>query len=133
MRAPLEEYKAVEAAVMKRMAAVANGNSTEAKAAFSEEAVYFGYPNGQFDHEPIQSFFDNVDRVGSNPKFTFRVDVIALEETIAVARILEENWGGTSDFTDVLLMMKQGEEWKCVVQVYNQSSKTLSKSCTCDS
>jgi len=53
------------------------------------------------------------------------VDVIALEETVAVVRVLEENWGGNADFTDYLLMMKLNGEWKCVVQVYNQSSDTL--------
>jgi len=51
--------------------------------------------------------------------------VIALEETVAVVRVLEENWGGNADFTDYLLMMKLNGEWKCVVQVYNQSSNTL--------
>ena len=127
MRAPLKEYQAVEAAVLKRMKGVAEGDSSYARDAFSDEAVVFGYPGNQLDHGPIQAFFDNVDRVGSHPDFAFRVDIISLEETVAVVRLLEENWGGNADFTDYLLMMKLHGEWKCVVQTYNQNSNTIQK------
>lgn len=125
MRASLKEYQAVEAAALKRLNGVTKGESTIARDAFSEEAMVYGCSSSQFACGPIQNFFNDVDRVGSHPKFTARVDVIALEETVAVVRVLEENWGGNADFTDYLLMMKLNGEWKCVVQVYNQSSNTL--------
>jgi len=125
MRAPLKEYQTVEAAALRRLKGVAEGKSAIAKDAFSEEAMVYGCSGSQFAHGPIQNFFDDVDRVGSHPKFEGRVDVIALEETMAVVRVLEENWGGNADFTDYLLMMKLDGVWKCVVQVYNQSSNTL--------
>ena len=85
----------------------------------------YGCSGSQFACGPIQNFFHDVDRVGSHPDFIGRVDVIALEETVAVVRVLEENWGGNADFTDYLLMMKLTGEWRCVVQVYNQNSNTL--------
>ena len=126
MRASLKEYQAVEAAALKRLNGVAEGDSAIARDAFREEAMVYGCSGSQFSCGPIQNFFNDVDRVGSHPKFEARVDVIALEETMAVVRVLEENWGGNADFTDYLLMMKLNGEWKCVVQVYNQSSNTLS-------
>lgn len=125
MRAPLEEYQAVEAAALKRLRGVREGKSALAREAFAEEAVVAGCTGGRLGFGPIQTFFDNVDHVGSHPKFEARVDVTALEETVAVVRVLEENWGGNADFTDFLLMMKVNGEWKCVVQVYNQSSSTI--------
>ncbi|MCI8304085.1 MAG: nuclear transport factor 2 family protein [Lawsonibacter sp.] len=125
MRASLKEYQAVELAALKRLKGVMNGDSTIAKDAFSEEAMVYGCSGAQFTCGPIQNFFNDVDRVGSHPRFEARVDVITLEETMAVVRVLEEKWGGNADFTDYLLMMKLNGEWKCVVQVYNQSSNTL--------
>ena len=125
MRASLKEYQAVEAAALKRLEGVTEGESAIARDAFSEEAMVYGCSGSQFACGPIQNFFHDVDRVGSHPDFIGRVDVIALAETVAVVRVLEENWGGNADFTDYLLMMKLNGEWRCVVQVYNQSSNTL--------
>ena len=69
----------------------------------------------------------NVDTVGAGDKFKTRIDVLELEETLAVVRVLEEGWGGTIDFTDVLLLLKIDGEWKCVAKAYNQNSNTISK------
>lgn len=55
------------------------------------------------------------------------VDVILVEESLAVVRVLEEGWGGRIDFTDVLLMLKMNGEWKCVAKAYNQNSNTIQK------
>ena len=46
---------------------------------------------------------------------------------MAVVRVQEEGWGGTIDFTDVLLLLKIDGEWKCVAKAYNQNSNTISK------
>ena len=48
-------------------------------------------------------------------------------EAAAVVRVLEEKWGGRIDFTDYLLLMKIGGEWKCVAKAYNQNSDTIKK------
>lgn len=47
MRANIEEYKAVEEAAMKFVRSVAEGNSSYAKELFINEAVLFGYLNGE--------------------------------------------------------------------------------------
>ena len=59
--------------------------------------------------------------------FKARVDVLLLEETLAVVRVLEEGWGGRIDFTDVLLLLKMDGQWKCVAKAYNQNSDTVQK------
>ena len=68
-----------------------------------------------------KQFYHNVDTVGAG------VDVVSIEETVAVVRVLEEKWGGRIDFTDYLLLMKIGGEWKCVAKAYNQNSDTIKK------
>lgn len=127
MRANIKEYEAVEAAAMKFVKSVAEGNSTYAKELFYDEAVLFGYLDGKLEHGSIQAFYDNVDSVGAGNDFQARIDVVAVEETLAVVRVLEEKWGGRIDFTDYLLLLKIDSEWKCVAKAYNQNSDTIKK------
>lgn len=127
MRANIKEYRAVEEAAMKFVQSVAEGNSSHAKELFIDEAVLFGYLDGKLEHGGIQQFYDNVDTVGADQGFKARVDVIDVEETLAVVRVLEENWGGRIDFTDYLLLMKMDGQWRCVAKAYNQNSNTIRK------
>jgi len=127
MRSKIEEYEAVQQAAMKFVKSVAEGNSAYAKELFVDEAVLFGYLDGVLEHGSIEQFYHNVDTVGAGENFKARVDVLALEETVAVVRVLEEKWGGRIDFSDYLLMLKIDGEWKCVAKAYNQNSDTIKK------
>lgn len=125
MRASIAEYKAVEAAAMKFVKSVADGKSLYAKELFIDEAVLFGFLDGKLEHGSIEQFYHNVDTVGAGENFDARIDIVALEETVAVVRVLEEKWGGRIDFTDYLLLLKINGEWKCVAKAYNQNSDTI--------
>lgn len=127
MRASIEEYKAVEEAAMKFVKSVAEGDSRHARELFVDEAVLFGYLDGKLEHGSIEQFYRNVDSVGAGKEFKARIDVVAVEETLAVVRVLEEQWGGRIDFTDYLLLLKIGGAWKCVAKAYNQNSETVRK------
>ncbi len=127
MRDNISEYEAVQEAAMKFVKSVAEGNSKYAKELFIDEAVLFGYLDGKLEHGSIQQFYHNVDTVGAGENFKARVDVVDLEETLAVVRVLEEGWGGRIDFTDYLLMMKMDGQWRCVAKAYNQNSATVKK------
>lgn len=127
MRASIEEYKAVEEAAMKFVKSVAEGDSRYAKELFTDEAVLFGYLDGKLEHGSIQQFYKNVDTVSAGKDFKVRIDIVDIEETLAVVRVLEEKWGGRIDFTDYLLLMKMDGEWKCVAKAYNQNSTTINK------
>ena len=127
MRAEIAEYKAVEQAAEKFVKSVAEGNSKYARELFTDEAVLFGYLDGKLEHGSIEQFYRNVDTVSGGENFKARIDVLALEETLAVVRVLEEGWGGRIDFTDILLILKMDGEWKCVAKAYNQNSDTILK------
>lgn len=127
MRADIAEYKAVENAAMKFVKSVAEGNSSYAKDLFVDEAVLFGYLDGKLEHGSIEQFYHNVDTVSAGSDFKARIDIISVEETVAVVRVLEEKWGGRIDFTDYLLLLKINNEWKCVAKAYNQNSDTIQK------
>lgn len=127
MRANIEEYKAVENAAMKFVKSVAEGNSSYAKDLFVDEAVLFGYLDGKLEHGSIEQFYHNVDTVSAGNNFKARIDIVSVEETVAVVRVLEEKWGDRFDFTDYLLLLKINNEWKCVAKAYNQNSDTIQK------
>ena len=127
MRASIEEYRAVEEAAAKFVRSVAEGDSRYARELFIDEAVLFGYLDGKLEHGSIEQFYRNVDSVGGDAGFRARVDVVDIEETVAVVRVLEEQWGGHIDFTDYLLMMKMDGRWRCVAKAYNQNSNTIQK------
>lgn len=127
MRDKIAEYDAIQEAAMKFVRSVAEGNSKYAKELFTEEAVLFGFLDGKLEHGSIEQFYHNVDTVPGGESFKARVDVILVEETLAVVRVLEEAWGGRIDFTDILLMLKLDGKWKCVAKAYNQNSDTIQK------
>lgn len=127
MRDSIKEYAAVEEAAMKFVKSVAEGDSSHAKQLFTDDAVLFGMLDGVLEHGSIEQFYRNVDSVGAGDNFKARIDVLAVEETVAVVRVLEEGWGGRIDFTDFLLLLKLDGEWKCVAKAYNQNSDTIKK------
>ena len=55
------------------------------------------------------------------------MDVLLVEESLAVVRVLEKGWGNRIDFTDILLLLKMDGEWKCVAKAYHQNSDTIQK------
>ena len=122
MRSEIKEYAAIEEAAMKFIKSVAEGNSEYARTLFTEDAVLFGILDGILEHGSIDQFYHNVDTVDAGENFKARIDVLAVEETVAVVRVLEEGWGGRIDFTDFLLLLKLNGEWKCVAKAYNQNS-----------
>ncbi|MDE6610906.1 MAG: nuclear transport factor 2 family protein [Muribaculaceae bacterium] len=125
MRDKIKEYEAVAQASEKFVKSVAEGNSEYARELFTPDAVLFGMLDGVLEHGSIDQFYHNVDTVGAGDDFKARIDVLAVEETVAVVRVLEEKWGGRIDFTDFLLMLKLNGEWKCVAKAYNQNSDTV--------
>ena len=125
MRSSIEEYKAVEEAAMKFTRSVAEGNSKHARELFSDDAVLFGFLDGKLEHGSIEQFYRNVDTVPGGDSFRSRIDVVDIEENLAVVRVLEEGWGGRIDFTDYLLLLKMDGQWRCVAKAYNQNSNTI--------
>lgn len=125
MRASIGEYRAVEEAAMKFVKSVAEGDSRYAKELFVDDSVLFGYLDGKPEHGSIEQFYKNVDTVDAGKDFRARIDIVDIEETLAVVRVLEEKWGGRIDFTDYLLLMKIDGKWKCVAKAYNQNSNTI--------
>lgn len=126
MRDDIKEFNTVENIAWKFVEAVKNGNSEIVRPYFYEKASFFGQLNAnEYQSGSIQLFYDTIDKMGAvDDSYTARVDVIALEKTIATVRVLEDNWHGYK-FTDFLIMNKINGDWKIVAKVYDTLSESL--------
>ncbi len=121
MRADMKEYAEVENVARKFAEAVREGKGAICRPYFLDSAKVFGYLDGKYQECGADEFAKLLDEMGSDPAHTARVDVLDVEETVAVARVIEDNWFG-HDFTDYLNMLKTPDGWKIVAKVYNQNS-----------
>lgn len=120
MRSELEEYKAVEAVIKQFVEGVKNGSSEIMKPCFHEEAVLFGKMNSQIIQTgPITSAYPGIDASGKcGNDYEARIDIIALEETVAVVRLIEDNWNGCK-LTNFFTLWKNNNEWKVIAVAYD--------------
>lgn len=124
MREDIKEFNEIENISQKFIEAVKNGNSEIVKPYFYEKAVFFGQLNEEvYQSGAIQEFYNTIDKMGAaGDNYIARIDILALEKTIAVVRIIEDNWHGYK-FTDILNLNKINGKWKIVAKVYDTLSK----------
>lgn len=125
MRAAKQDYDAVEAVVQKFVDAIHASDSRIVAPYFVPTAHLYGNAGGNVEQEPIQTLLDNIDACGPlGAQTEFRADILALEETVAVVCLLEENMGPAC-FTNYFTLMKLDGAWKILIHAYNQNSDTL--------
>nr|WP_316620203.1 nuclear transport factor 2 family protein [uncultured Ruminococcus sp.] len=113
------DYEAVLATITKYTDACKEGKSEIMKPAFTENALMYGYLNGEYYHGSIEALYGAVDAFGAAPETTARVDVLSIEGTAAVARVTLEDWHGLA-FTDFHSLVKEEGEWKILAKVFHQ-------------
>ena len=123
MRENFSEYTKVEKIAKKFIEAVKNGNSKIVEPYFHKDAVIFGQLNKDITQEgTIQMFYEGIDKAGAcGNDYVGRIDIMAIEKTIAIVRIIEDNWHGYN-FTDFLTLAKLNGEWKIVAKAYDTLS-----------
>ena len=105
--------------------AVKSGKSEIVKPYFYEKACFFGQLNEEtYQSGPIEEFYKTIDTFGAcRDDYISRIDILMLEKTIAVVRVIEDNRHGYK-FTDILNLNKINGEWKIVAKVYDTLSKS---------
>ena len=115
----VSDYEAVLETVGKYTEACNAGKSDIMKPAFTDNALMYGYLNGEYYHGSIEALYGAVDAFGPAPETLARVDVLNIEGTAAVARVTLENWHGLS-FTDFHSLIKENGQWKILAKVFHQ-------------
>lgn len=115
----VSDYEAVLNTVNKYVEGCKAGKSDLMKSAFTENALMYGYLNGQLFDGSIEALYGAVDQFGPAPDAVTRVDVLSIEGTAATVRVVLENWHGIA-FTDFHNLLKVDGEWKIVAKVFHQ-------------
>lgn len=115
----VSDYEAVINVVSKYTEGCKEGKSEIMKPAFTENALMYGYLNGQLYHGSIEALYGAVDQFGPAPESKTRIDVLSIEGTAATVRVILEDWHGIA-FTDFHNLLKMDGEWKIVAKVFHQ-------------
>lgn len=115
----VSDYEEVLAAVAKYTEACKEGKSDIMKPAFTENALMYGYLNGEYYHGSIEALYGAVDAFGPAPETKARVDVLSIEGTAAAVRVTLEDWHGLA-FTDFHTLIKEDGQWKILAKVFHQ-------------
>ena len=120
MRADISEYKKVEEVARKYIEGVRTGKCEILKGIFHEQACMFGRLDKDTTQEgSIKNLYEGVDKVGPcKDDYVARVDILSLEKSVAIVKVIEDNWGGYK-FTDYLTLWKKDNEWKIVAKAYD--------------
>ena len=95
------------------------GDSKQMRKAFDQNAVMYGYLNGQLFNGSIEALYGAVDTMGGDANTKVRVDVLSVEGTVASVRVTLEDWHGLA-FTDYHTLLKIDGEWKIAAKVFHQ-------------
>jgi hypothetical protein len=124
MRGDISEYQKVEEVARKFIEGVRTGKSEILKGIFHEQACMFGRLSKDVTQEgTINNLYEGVDKVGPcKDDYVARVDILSLEKSVAIVKVIEDNWHGYK-FTDYLTLWKKDNEWKIVAKVYDTLSE----------
>ena len=117
---PTSEYNAVIATANQYVEGLRVGSAEGVAQAFHEDAVMYGFTNGELLGGPIKNLFDFVQKNGSAPEITTRLDILAITPTTAVVRVDMEKDAIGADYNDYLTLIKIDGTWKVIAKVYHQ-------------
>jgi len=117
---PTQEYDDVVAAVAQYVDGLRVGNADDVARAFHQDAVMYGFTNGELLGGPISNLYDFVSSNGDAPAIKTRLDVIGITPTTAVVRVDMESDAIGADYTDFHTLLKQDGTWKVIAKVYHQ-------------
>ncbi|AZF06393.1 nuclear transport factor 2 family protein [Pseudomonas sp. R5-89-07] len=117
---PTREYNAVIAIATQYVEGLRVGSAGNVAQAFHQDAVMYGFTNGELLGGPIKNLFDFVEKNGEAPEITTRLDVLAITPTTAVVRVDMEKDAIGADYNDYLTLIKIDGGWKIIAKVYHQ-------------
>ena len=97
---PTKDYEDVVATVSKYVEGLRVGSVTGISQAFHNDAVMYGFTNGELLGGPIKNLYDFVEKNGTASDIKTRIDILAITPTTAVVRVDMEKDAIGSNYTD---------------------------------
>jgi len=117
---PTADYNGVVAVAQQYVDGLRTGSVEQVAQAFHEDAVMYGFTNGQLLGGPIDNLYNFVAQNGKAPEITTRLDVLAITPTTAVVRVDMERDAIGANYNDYLTLIKMAGNWKVIAKVYHQ-------------
>ncbi len=118
-----KDYEEVIATVSKYVEGLRVGGVTEISQAFHDDAVMYGFTNGELLGGPIKNLYDFVEKNGTASDIKTRLDVLAITPTTAVVRVDMEKDAIGADYTDFHTLIKLDGMWQIIAKVYHMYEK----------
>ena len=115
----IKDYQEIKDVVMQYVNGCATGDVELTKKAFHNDAVMFGYLNGELSAGSIDNLYAAIKALGPDDNTRSEVDVMEIQGTAATVRVVLEDWHGLS-FTDFHSLVKIDGKWLIVAKVFNQ-------------
>ena len=97
------------------------GKSEVMKQAFADNATMYFIVDDKLDGGPIQTLYDAVDNLGPAPNLKSEIGPVDVNKSTATAHVEFFDWAGAR-YTDQLVLLKTGDDWKIIHKVYHQHS-----------
>lgn len=114
------DYDAVIAVAQTYVDGLRIGSAEGVADAFHQDAVMYGFTNGELMGGPIGNLFDFVKQHGKAPEITTRLDVLAITPTTAVVRVDMEKDAIGANYNDYLTLLNIKGDWKVIAKVFHQ-------------
>ena len=113
----VDDREGIAAAIQHYLDGAVSGSSETMSLAFHEGATIYGYIGPDLFGGPIQGLYDWHDQNGAASELQSQIASIAVEGSIATARVELDNWTGHK-FTDMFTLLKADGNWQIVNKVF---------------
>lgn len=113
----VNEYEAVKNVLAKYLDAGKLGKSEVMKPVFYKDAIMYTSAKGEVSGGAISGLYDYIDTHPAAPEIEAEVTAIDIAGTVAYAKVESNNWHGAR-FSDMFLLVKEGNEWKILTKVF---------------
>jgi hypothetical protein len=117
---PTQDYEDVISTVNDYVEGLRIGSADGVARAFHDDAVMYGFTDGELLGGPISNLYDFVSKNGDAPRIKTRLDILSITPTTAVVRVDMETDAIGADYTDFHTLLKQDGTWKVIAKVYHQ-------------
>lgn len=113
----MKDLEAVRKAVELYIEGGKQGKSEVMRKAFHPEAIMYGQVGGGLMGGGIQTLFDIIDSKPPAQSLEAEITHIDVEGGTAWVRLEADKWNGAR-YTDMFLLVKDGEEWKILTKIF---------------
>jgi len=114
----VKDYEAVKNAINNYLEAGRKGDSKILQPSAYKDAIMYSAPNGKVEGGSIKALFEYLDNNPAALELDADITAVDIAGNVAYAKVESDNWHGAR-YTDMFLLVKDGNEWKILTKVFH--------------